>query len=217
MEKISISVDRELNLLTQYGLTAEEWWIIKLLFLASYPESRVQPLEEYSKIVGGLKLDIIESLQAKGILKKFKVKKTDHLDIDDIQFNFVKGEDGKSYPDIPFTANFIKSFLKHSGELGKELFLTYPEFINVNGSFIGARSITTGNHFGSMDDFFFFYGKSIKWNPEAHAEVIRLVNYAKENNLINCSLATFVINQRWREIQAAIKQGIGTYQSSILL
>ena len=68
-----------------------------------------------------------------------------------------------------------------------------------------------------MDDFFFFYGKSIRWNPEAHAEVIRLVEYAKENNLINCSLATFVINQRWREIQAAIKQGIGTYQSSILL
>ena len=88
MEKISISVDRELNLLTQYGLTAEEWWIIKLLFLASYPESRVQPLEEYSKIVGGLKLDIIESLQSKGILKKFKVKKTDHLDIDDIQLVF---------------------------------------------------------------------------------------------------------------------------------
>ena len=67
MEKISIAIDKELNLLTQYGLTAEEWWIIKLLFLANYPESRVQPLEQYSKIVGGLKLDIIESLQNKEI------------------------------------------------------------------------------------------------------------------------------------------------------
>ncbi len=217
MEKISISVDRELNLLTQYGLTAEEWWIIKLLFLASYPESRVQPLEEYSKIVGGLKLDIIESLQSKGILKKFKVKKTDHLDIDDIQFNFVKGEDGKSYPDIPFTANFIKSFLKHSGELGKELFQAYPKFIYINGQPVGARNITTGNHFGSMEDFFFFYGKTIKWNPETHNQIMYLLNYASENNLINYSIATFVINQKWREIQAAIQEGIGTYQSSILL
>ena len=217
MEKISIAIDKELNLLTQYGLTAEEWWIIKLLFLANYPESRVQPLEQYSKIVGGLKLDIIESLQNKGILKKFKVKKNDHLDIDDLQFNFIKGEDGKSYPDIPFTANFIKSFLKHSGELGKELFLTYPTFIYINGQPVGARNITTGNHFGSMDDFFFFYGKTIKWNPETHTQIIKLLEYAKENNLINYSIATFVINEKWREIQKAIQEGLGTYQSSILI
>ena len=68
-----------------------------------------------------------------------------------------------------------------------------------------------------MDDFFFFYGKTIKWNPETHTQIIKLLEYAKENNLINYSIATFVINEKWREIQKAIQEGLGTYQSSILI
>lgn len=216
MEKISISVDGELNIMTKYGLTAEEWWIIKLLFIASYPEDNIGPLIQYSKITGGLKLEIIESLQNKGILKKFKVKKSEHLDIDDIQFNYVKDENG-NHPDIPFTANFIKSYLKHSGELGKELYLAYPRFTRINGVDVDIKNITTGNHFASLDEFSFFYGKSIKWDVETHKHIIALVNYGKENGLIKESLSNFVINMRWRGIQEAIEKGIGEYQSNVLI
>ena len=216
MEKISISIDNELNLMSQYGLTAEEWWMIKLLFIASYPDDNLEPLIKYSKIVGGLQHDTIESLQNKGILKKFKIKKSDHLDIDDIQFNYKKTEDGK-YPDIPFTANFLKSYLKHSGELGKELYLVYPRFVNINGVNVDVKTITTGGHFGSLDEFFFFYGKTIKWDVKTHEQIISLVNYARDNGMIKEGLVNFVINQRWKGIQEAIKSGISEYKSSVLI
>nr|DAT90439.1 MAG TPA: DNA binding protein [Caudoviricetes sp.] len=217
MENLSMPIDKELALLTTYNLTAEEWWVIKLLFLAMYPESRPEPLKQYSKITGGLQADILESLQEKGVLKKVRIKKGEHLDIDDLQFNFIKGEDGKSYPDIPFSANFLKQYLKHSGELGKELFLAYPTFITINGVQVGARNITTGNHFGNMDDFFFFYGKTIKWDPNAHKQILKILNWAKDSNLISFSISTFVINQKWIELQEAMESGLGTYNGNILI
>lgn len=218
MEKISISLDRELDLMTQYNLSAEEWWIIQLLFLAQYPEGRIGPLERYSKIIGGFKYDIIESLQSKGVLKKMNIKKGDHFEIDDLQFNYVKGEDKKTYPlDIPFTANFIKSYLKHSGELGKELFLEYPTFIYINGSPINARSITTNGHFGSMEDFFFFYGKTIKWNPTLHKEIIDLLQWGKENDMIKMGISTFVINQLWIALKEARDKGMGSVDINTLI
>lgn len=218
MEKISISLDRELDLMTQYSLSAEEWWIIQLLFLAQYPEGRIDPLERYSKIIGGFRYDIIESLQSKGVLKKINIKKGDHFEIDDLQFNYVKGEDKKTYPlDIPFTANFIKSYLKHSGELGKELFLEYPTFIYINGSPVNARSITTNGHFGSMEDFFFFYGKTIKWNPTLHREIIDLLQWGKENDMIKMGISTFVINQSWIALKEARDKGMGSVDINTLI
>ena len=75
MEYLSMPIDKELALMTHYNLTAEEWWIVKLLFLAQYPESRTQPLEEYLKITKGLNSDVLNSLQEKGVLKQTKIKK----------------------------------------------------------------------------------------------------------------------------------------------
>lgn len=216
MEKISISIDNELNIMTQYNLTAEEWWIIKLLFIAQYPESRIEPLEKYIKNIGGVKYDILESLQSKGILKKIKLKKGEFFELDDLQFNYVKDSNNK-YPDIPFTANFIKSYLKHSGELGKELFLEYPTFGYINGQTVNLRNITTGNHFASMDDFFFFYGKTIKWNPEVHKQIISLLKWAKENDMIKMGLVNFVINQSWMMLKEAKDKNMGSIDVNTLI
>lgn len=218
MEKISISLDRELDLMTQYNLSAEEWWIIQLLFLAQYPENRIDPLERYSKIVGGFKSEILESLQSKGVLKKINIRKGEHFELDDLQFNYVKGVDKNTYPlDIPFTANFIKSYLKHSGELGKELFLEYPTFIYINGNPVNARNITTGNHFGSMEDFFFFYGKTIKWNPDTHKQILDLLEWGKENDMIKMGISTFVINQSWIALREARDKGMGSVDINTLI
>lgn len=220
MEKLTLSLDRELDLMTQYGLTAEEWWIIQLLFLAQYPESRIQPLQRYSKIVGGLKFEVLESLQSKGILKKLNIRKGDHFEIDELQFNYVKGvdKDKEAYPlDIPFTANFLKSYMKHSGELGKELFLAYPTFIYVNGTRVNARSVTTGNHFGCMDDLFFFYGKTIRWSIETHKKVLSILEWAKENDMINIGLVNFTVNQAWIPLQEAKDKGFETLNIGTLI
>ena len=127
------------------------------------------------------------NLQDKGIINKsYKIPaKGDNFDPSKIDFN----------------KNFIKCFYKDSFEMGKELFETYPMFGNINGCVTSIRGIS--KKFDSLEDFFRVYGKSIKWNPETHNEIIELVKWAKDNTqFIQFSLATFVVDRKWEELKA---------------
>lgn len=65
---------------------------------------------------------------------------------------------------------------------------------------------TVARHFNSLEDAYFKYGKAIKWNPDIHQEIIELVKWSKENNILNMSLSSFIINQGWLDLKA-IKEG----------
>ena len=39
-------------------------------------------------------------------------------------------------------------------------------------------------------------------NPEKHQEILELVKWAKENNIINFSISKFVRNHKWEELEA---------------
>lgn len=58
----------------------------------------------------------------------------------------------------------------------------------------------------------------LKWNLEIHNNIINLVKWANEHNIINCSLASFIINNGWIDLQA-LKDGSGNvnYDSIKLL
>ena len=71
---------------------------------------------------------------------------------------------------------------KCSFELGKELFEEYPQFKTINGSLVSLRGIS--KHFNSLEEAYFKYGKYIKWSPENHIEIIELVKWGKEHNII---------------------------------
>ena len=137
--------------------------------------------------------EVILALQSKGIiLKSYKVKN--------------EGEAFDPYS-IPFNKNFIKNIYRCSFEMGKELFEVYPQFGIINGnSAIPLR--TVAKKFDSLEEAYFRYGKSIKWNEEKHNQIIELVRWAKDNNIINCSLASFIINQGWIDLEA-LKKGDG--------
>jgi hypothetical protein len=94
----------------------------------------------------------------------------------------------------------VKDFDKCSFELGKELFEIYPMFGIINGETVGIRSIS--KKFDSLEDFYRFCGKTIRWKPEIHEHIIELVKWAKEKNLIVCSLANFVVDHKWDELEA---------------
>ena len=79
-------------------------------------------------------------------------------------------------------SEFVKDFYKCSFELGKELFEIYPMFGIINGETVGIRSVS--KKFDSLEDFYRFYGKSIRWNPDKHKEILELVEWAKENNIL---------------------------------
>ena len=136
---------------------------------------------------GGFKIrDVILCLQEKEvILKSYKIPK--------------EGEEFDPYS-IPLNKNFIKTLYKCSFEMGKELFEEYPQFGSVQGNVVGLRSIS--KKFDSLENAYFRYGRSIGWSPERHNRIIRLVKWAKEHNIINYTLASFIVDQRWLELES---------------
>ena len=85
--------------------------------------------------------------------------------------------------------------------MGQELYDAYPMFGNINGATVSLRGIS--KKYDSPEDFYRAYGKAINWNPETHAKILELVEWAKNNTqFIQFSLASFVIDRRWNELEA---------------
>ena len=188
-----MSIDEQLNILEKYGLNPIELFIVNLIFLTQ--EGYEEPyLLRYLKIPENKEnfRPTLLKLQDKGIiLKSYKIP-----------------EKGSKFDplEIPLNQNFFKTFWKSSFELGKELFETYPMFININGTTVSLRSIA--KKFNSLEDFYRFYGKSISWNLDKHKEIIDLINWEQQNNIgfLRMSLSSFVIEQKWNELKA-LKDG----------
>ena len=102
--------------------------------------------------------------------------------------------------DVPINKNLVKDFFKCSFDMGKELWDTYPLFGIINGEPTGIRSVS--KRFGTPEDFYRYYGKTINWKPEKHKYIIELVEWAKERNLLVTTLANFVIDHKWEELEA---------------
>lgn len=108
---------------------------------------------------------------------------------------------------IPLNKNIIKDFYKASYDIGKELFENYPMFTTINGCTVSLRGIS--KKFDSLEDFYRFYGKTIRWKPDMHKHIMELLQWAKDNtNFINMSIANFVIEHKWEEIEALQKGDI---------
>lgn len=181
MEKLSLTIENELAILERYKLTAEEWLIIRLLFLASEEERKQDYLLRYLSYRTDLSFSsIISSLQEKEIiLKSYKIR---------------KGEAFKP-EDIPFNKVFLNNYFKYSLELGIDLFKHYPVSMIVNGVTHSMRG--TQGKYRDLDDMFLAYGKAIRNNPITHKEVIELLEWGKENNLVNTGMAEFIASKGW--------------------
>lgn len=101
---------------------------------------------------------------------------------------------------IEFNKNAIKNIFKASFEMGKELFEVYPQFTTINGALVPLRTVS--KHFNSLEDAYLKYGKYIRWNPETHADIIELLKWASENEILKCSMASFIINNGWIDLKS---------------
>lgn len=204
MKNLTLNLEEEIALLTKYRITPNELMIVRTLLILQ-GEDTEELFKSYIELLYGCgtKLrEILLSLQEKGIiLKSYKIP-----------------EEGEAFDpySIPFNKIFIKTLYKCSFELGKELFEEYPQFGSVQGNVVGLRSVS--KKFDSLEDAYFKYGRNIGWNPERHNHIIELVRWAKEHNIINYTLASFIIDQRWLELQA-LKDGEGNinYESVKML
>ena len=172
----------------KYKIDDNQLTLLEILLIAQNEEDN-ELVKMYFTSTKDIRLHLIYLQNIGIILKTYKIPN--------------KGEKLDIY-DIPINKNFIKDFYKSSFEMGKELFETYPQFGLINGSNVGIRSVS--RKFNSLEDFYRFYGKTIRNKPEIHQHIIDLINWAKEQNVIVCSLCNFVIDHKWEELQA-LKDG----------
>lgn len=179
-------------MLEKYSLTVEEWFIVKLLILASVDESHKEYLIRYLKLpnVNNFR-EILVSLQNKSvILKSYDIpKKGESFDPEDVELN----------------KNFLKSFYKCSGMLGQELFNEYPYSMESGGRTFILNNITKG--YNSLEDLYYDYGRIIQFNPATHNKVMSLLKFAKEHNLISYGLVEFIKSRKWLTIEKMKEDG----------
>lgn len=187
-----MEINTILNLLITYNLTADELLVIYLTFLARDEENHPEYFAKWFSNGGGTRLrDIFESIKSKGLIHKDYNPET--YDPNDIEFN----------------KNFLKSWIKNSGEMGQELFDTYPSWGNVNGKTIPLKNIA--KKFNTLDEFFFCYSSTIKHNPDKHKEIMDILKWAKENGKITSGILDFVISQQWiglKELRDNPQEGV---------
>jgi len=184
----------DLCLLERYKITPNELMFIRSLLLLQ-EDSNSELFKRYFNILRDCNInirDLIISLQEKGVINKSYKIPSIGLQLDPYE--------------IPMNKTFTKTIFKASFIIGKELFEVYPQFATINGNLVGIRTIA--KKFDSLEDAYFRYGKEIKWNPEKHSQIIELIKWSKEHNLLNCSLASFIINNGWNDLEA-LKNGEG--------
>lgn len=192
MKNLTVNIEEELAILSKYNITPNEFTLVRTLLLLQ-DENNEELFKSYMSTLSRCKVslrDSLISLQLKGIiLKSYKIPNEGEV--------FDPNE-------IPINRTFIKTLYKCSFELGKELFSEYPQMTTINGCIVTLRGVS--KHFNSLEDCYFKYGKSIRWNLERHNHIIELVKWAKEHNLINQSLSSFVINNAWLDLES-VKNG----------
>lgn len=201
MQTSEFSIEREIQFMIKYQLTADELFLMKLILLSQ--NGHEEYLNEFftqSKLNCSIR-DLLMSLQEKGIIvKSYKVP-----------------EQGTIFEpnDVEFNKRVITSFYQHSEDLGTELFNNYPYYTVINGKTFSLRNIA--KNFKTFDDFCFEYGKSIKFDPEKHKEILELIEFGKENNLIHSGLCDFIISRQWDTLKHYKEEGLGTFETNELV
>lgn len=183
-----------MGIIEKYSLSPNELFCIRAILMAQDEEDDgynyfVRYIQLPENVRGSLR-ELLISLQNKGIiLKSYKIpEKGDSFDVFDVDFN----------------KNFIKQIYRASFEMGQELFENYPQFALINGMQVPLRSVS--RKFDSLEDAFRYYGKCIRWDNNTHQEILELLKWAKDRNVLNCSLCSFLIDHKWIDLKS-LKEG----------
>lgn len=204
MGNFELSLNEEINIYIDSNLTPTELFILRLLYLAV--DGNTAFLSNYVSNTSNGK-EVLKAV-LKSLVEKQVINST---------FKMPQEGEALNIKNIPFNKNFIKKYLKESNELGKELFNAYPAFVNIKGKLCSIRNFTKANLF-SLEDFCYFYSKSIKNASVTHDRVMEALEFGKSNNLVNYSIIEFIASQKWLEIEMIRDSGdVNGYNNSELL
>ena len=199
-----LSLNEEIQIYINSGLTPTELFILRLLFLASDGDSKY--LINYISNTSNGKEVLKSVLQS--LINKKVINST---------FSIPKEGESLNFKTIPFNKNFTKMYLKESHELGKEFFEAYPPFINIKGKLCSIKNFTKANLF-SFEDFCLFYAKTIKNANVTHERILEDISFGKEHGLIHFSVLEFLASRKWEEIEyIRDSDNINGYNNSELL
>ncbi len=108
---------------------------------------------------------------------------------------------------IKVNSTLKKQLYKEFLQMGQELWDAYPEFCDIDGKSVWLKSVS--RHYDSLDEAYMAYARAIHNSPTKHEEIVGLVRWGMENNLINYALSTFIIDQRWNELASRRKGDTG--------
>ena len=181
-------MENKLSLMLIYNISAEELFLIELLFLASVEENHPEYLIKYLSLkTNNYLFYMLESFKSKQIIEN--------------ELNEIKIKCNFNPESIIFNKGFLFKYKRYSNELGQEFLSHYPPIAIINGDPYDMHNIA--KKYNNYEEFCFSYGKAIGWKQEKHNEIIKLLDWAKQNkcNLINVNVANFVINRAWDKIQ----------------
>lgn len=185
------TLEQDLLAMDKYRLSAEELLLSKVLILAKF-EEKVSYLKDYIRLTNyNSFIEVIKQLKNKSVLL------TDYkLPVQGGTFKI---------SDVRFNKIFVKNFYKSSGILGEELFTNYPPHITTKGIRYTLNNITKG--YDSLEDMFYDYGRIIKFDLNKHKEIMELLNFAKENDMICYSIVEFIKSRKWETIKLDKESG----------
>lgn len=187
----------------KYGINPSELLLLEIILIAQEDDEPEIVREYFSSRVcaRGFTTELLVGLRDAGVINKtYKIPE--------------RGSVFKPL-DVPLNKTIVKDFYKCSFDLGRELWETYPLFGIVNNTQVGLRGVS--KKFDTIEDFYRFYGRTIRWKPEVHNQIIELVKWAKEHNILCTTIANFVIDHKWEELKALKEEGGVNYDSMRLL
>lgn len=166
-----------------YNLTADELLLVYLTYIARDEEGgHTEFFSKWFNNGGNERLrSLFNSLKEKGIIHK--------------NYNAVRYNPNE----IEFNKTILKGIVKSSCKFGQELFNAYPPFMAIQGKFVPLKDIS--KRFASLDDFYFFYSTQIGHQEEKHREVMEILEWAKEHEMINFGILSFVISNQWNMLK----------------
>ena len=201
MKTFELSIDREIQFMIKYQLTPDEFFLMRLIFFAQ--EGQDKYISQFANECGFEKpiREILTSLQNKGVINK----------------SYVIPQAGEVFnpQDVDFNKTVLNQFFQHSQDLGMELFEAYPPFTIINGKTFSLRNIS--KNFKDLDDMCWNYGRAIRFNQQKHEEIMELLEFGKENNLIHSGISDFILSQGWMALQVYKDEDMGVMNTNELL
>lgn len=199
----NLELKQQLLFCEKYSINPSELLLLEILLIAQEGDEPEIVHEYFSSRVcaRGFTIELLTGLRDAGVIhKSYKIPEKGSV------FNPL---------DVPLNKLVVKDFYKCSFDLGKELWDTYPLFGIVNNTQVGLKSVS--KKFDTIEDFYRFYGKTVRWKPETHNHIIELVKWANEHNILCTTIANFVIDHKWEELEALKNEGGINYDSMRLL